>query len=127
MYAMQLEAYKTVQNTSISGRDIEAAALTRCALLLSHCQQNWDAPDRDEVLSGALRINQRVWSILQAELVQDDNPLPLEIRKNILTLSAFIDNRIIQVLAFPDAEKLQIIIDINLNLAAGLRGSAGEE
>ncbi|MEE9910751.1 MAG: flagellar biosynthesis regulator FlaF [Deltaproteobacteria bacterium] len=123
---MQLDAYKAAQNTNMSGREIEAAALTRCALMLSNCQQNWDAPDREEVLSGALRINQRVWSILQAELVQDDNPLPLDIRKNLLTLSTFIDKRIIQVLANPEPEKLQIIIDINLNLAAGLRGSAAE-
>lgn len=126
MYAMQLDAYKTAQNNNMSGREIEAAALTRCALMLSNCQQNWEAPDREEVLSGALRINQRVWSILQAELMEDTNPLPLDIRKNLLTLSAFIDKRIIQVLAYPDPEKLQIIIDINLNLAAGLRGSPAE-
>jgi len=126
VYAMQMEAYKTAQNTNISGRDIEAAALTRCALMLSHCQENWDDSDRDEVLSGALRINQRVWSILQSELVQDDNPLPIQIRKDILALSAFIDKRIIEVLARPELEKLKIIIDINLNLAAGLRGSPEE-
>jgi flagellar biosynthesis activator protein FlaF len=126
VYAMQLEAYKTAQNTNMSGREIEAAALTRCALMLAHCQQNWDTPDRDEVLSGALRINQRVWSILQAELVQDDNPLPIEIRNNLLTLSVFIDKRIIEVMAYPEPEKLQIIIDININLAAGLRGSPAD-
>lgn len=126
MYAMQLEAYKTVQSNNMSGREIEAAALTRCALMLSNCQQNWDAPDREEVLSGALRINQRVWSILQAELAQDDNPLPLDVRKNILTLSIFIDKRIIDVMAYPAPEKLKILIEINLNLAAGLRGSPTE-
>jgi flagellar biosynthesis activator protein FlaF len=123
VYAMQLEAYKTAQINNMSGREIEAAALTRCALLLSDCQQNWDAPNREENLSEALSINQRVWSILQAELVQDDNPLPLQLRKDILTLSVFVDKRIIQVMAYPDPEKLNAIININLNLAAGLRGS----
>jgi len=123
---MQLEAYKTVQNTSISGRDIEAAALTRCALILLDCQENWDAPNCSENLNEALRIDQRVWSILQAELVQDDNPLPIEIRNNLLSLSVFIDKRIIDVMAFPEPSKLKILIDINLNLAAGLRGSPTE-
>ncbi len=107
----------------VSGREIEAAALTRCALMLSDCRQNWDAADRDEKLAEALRRNQMVWSILQSELAKDDNPLPVEIRNNILTLSVFIDKRIIQVMADPEPDKLAILIDINLNLAAGLRGS----
>ena len=126
MYDKQLDAYRTGQNTSISGREIEAAALSRCALLLSACQKNWDAPDRDEKLDVALRTNQMVWSILQSELVKNDNPLPIEIRQSILTLSVFIDNQIIQIMADPQPEKLKIIIDINLNLAAGLRGSPAD-
>jgi len=64
VYAMQLDAYRTAQNTNISGRDIEAAALTRCALMLADCQKNWTDPDRDETLADALRKNQMVWSIL---------------------------------------------------------------
>jgi flagellar biosynthesis activator protein FlaF len=126
VYAMQLETYRTAQIDNMSGRDIEAAALTRCALLLSECQENWDDPDCDKKMSEALIFNQRVWTILQAELVSDDNPLPKEIRKNILALSVFIDNRIIEVMAHPALEKLNIIIDINLNLAAGLRGSPAD-
>lgn len=126
VYAMQLDAYRTAQNTTVSGRDIEAAALTRCALMLADCQKNWTVPDRDEALADALRKNQMVWSILQSELIKDDNPLPIEIRNNLLTLSVFVDKRIIDVLAKPAPEKLKILIDINLNLAAGLRGSPAE-
>jgi flagellar biosynthesis activator protein FlaF len=126
MYAAQIQAYKTAQIPSMSGRDIEAGALTRCALMLSKCQNNWDASNRDENLAEALRTNQRVWSIVQSELVKDDNPLPIEIRNNLLTLSVFIDKRIIEVMAHPAPEKLKILIDINLNLAAGLRGSSVE-
>jgi len=126
MYAMQLEAYKSAQINNMSGREIEAGALTRCALILSKCQKNWDAPDRDEELAEALRINQRVWTVLQSELIKEDNPLPIGIRKNLLTLSVFIDKRIIEVMAHPAPEKLKIIIDINLNLAAGLRGNPAD-
>ncbi|MEN6421767.1 MAG: flagellar biosynthesis regulator FlaF [Smithella sp.] len=128
MYAQQIEAYRTAQNTNenMSGRDIEAAALTRCALMLSACQNNWNAVGRDAHLIEALRNNQMVWSILQSELANDDNPLPIEVRNNLLTLSVFIDKRIIDVMASPAPEKLQILIDINLNLAAGLRGSGTE-
>lgn len=128
MYAMHLDAYRTAQNTNdnMSGRDIEAAALTRCALLLEECRKKWDAADRDTLLSEAMRRNQQVWSILQGELVKDDNPLPVEIRNNLLTLSVFIDKRMIEVMANPEPDKLNILIDINLNLAAGLRGSPAQ-
>jgi len=128
MYAAaQLNAYRSVRNSFMSGREIEAGALTRCALMLSDCQRNWDAPDRDKKLDEALRTNQRVWSILQSELVKDDNPLPIQIRENLLTLSVFIDNRIIQVMAHPEPAKLKILIDINLNIAAGLNKKPDKE
>ena len=117
----QLEAYRTAQNSVLSGREIEAAALTRCAILLSDCQKNWDAPDREEKLAEALRTNQKVWSIFQSELTRKDNPLPRQLKEDILSLSLFIDKRIIEVMAYPAPEKLKILIDINLNLAAGLR------
>ena len=128
MYAAaQLNAYRTVRNSYLSGREIEAGALTRCALMLSDCQKNWDAPNRDEALAEALRTNQRVWSILQSELVKEDNPLPIQIREDLLTLSVFIDNRIIQVMAHPEPAKLKILIDINLNIAAGLNKKPDKE
>jgi flagellar biosynthesis activator protein FlaF len=121
VYARQLEAYRTAQNSVLSGRGIEAAVLTRCAFLLLECQKNWDAPDRDEKLAEALRANQMVWSIFQSELTKKENPLPQKLKENILTLSFFIDRRILDVMANPIPEKLKIIADINLNLAAGLK------
>jgi flagellar protein FlaF len=122
---MQLEAYKTQQNSVLSGREIEAGALTKCAMLLLECQKRWDAPDRAEKLSEAFRTNQLVWSIFQAELTRKDNPLSRQLKENILRLSIFIDKRIYEIMADPDPapEKLKIIIDINLNLAAGLRSN----
>jgi flagellar biosynthesis activator protein FlaF len=128
MSAAYLEAYKTAKNsTEMSGREIEAAALTRCALLLSDCQKDWDAANSDVNLTEALRINQRVWSILQGELTSADNPLPKKLKEDLLSLSIFIDKRIIQVMAHPEPEKLDIIIDINLNIAAGLKSSPNKE
>jgi flagellar biosynthesis activator protein FlaF len=122
MHETQLEAYKSVQKTTMSGREIEATALTRAAMMLEECQNNWDAPDREQTLQEALRINQLLWSILQSELVDEANPLPKELRQDILNLSVFIDKRIFDVMIAPAPEKLKAIIDINLNLAAGLRG-----
>jgi flagellar biosynthesis activator protein FlaF len=122
--AQQLAAYRTVQKITSSGRELEAVVLSRAAQKLAEIQNNWDTPDRDELLDEALRYNQQIWSIFQGELLKEDNPLPRQLREDILSLSAFIDRRIFELMASPDPdpEKLNVIININLNIAAGLRG-----
>ena len=121
MYRNPLKAYQRVEQQTTTGRQLEARVLTQAAQKLQYCQQNWDATDRKERLDEALSYNQRVWSIIQAELLDESNPLPKQLRNNILVLSAFIDKRIFNVMAYPAPEKLTIIININLNIAAGLR------
>jgi flagellar protein FlaF len=127
MYAQtqtqSLRAYETVSKATQSGRESEAAVLTKAALKLKKCQDNWDAPDRDNRLEEALKYNQRIWSIFQSELSREDHQLPKKLRLDILRLAAFIDRRIFETMAFPAPDKLNIIININNNLAAGLRGS----
>jgi flagellar protein FlaF len=119
--AQQLAAYRTVQKITSSDSEIEALVLTRAAQKLAEVQNNWDAPDRDELLDEALRYNQQIWSIFQGELLKEDNPLPRQLREDILSLSVFIDKRIFEVMNSPDPEKLTVIVNINLNIAAGLR------
>ena len=123
MYASGLEAYRTVQKATENGREIEALVLTRAAVKLAEIQNNWDSPDRYAKLDEALRNNQMVWSIFQGELMKPDNPLPKKLRQDILSLSAYIDKRTFEVMAMtqPAPEKLDVIINLNLNLAAGLR------
>ena len=118
-----LSAYKSVSKATQSGREIEAAVLTKAAVKLKECRDNWDAPDRDYRLQDALKYNQRIWSIFQSELSREDHELPKKLRLDIFRLAAFIDRRIFETLAFPSPEKLKIVIDINNNLAAGLRSS----
>jgi flagellar protein FlaF len=119
-----LRAYESVAKATLSGREIEAAVLTKAAVKLKDCRDNWDAPDQDNRLEEALNYNQRIWSILQSELSREDHELPKKLRLDILRLAAFIDRRIFETMAFPSPEKLKIVIDINNNLAAGLRSSS---
>jgi len=126
VYAAQIEVYRTAQKETMSGREIEALALTNAALQLRKCQVDWDSEDRDGKRSNALKVNQRVWSILQGELAEKDNPLPTQLKQDLLNLSLFIDKRTFEVMAFPSPEKMDILIRINLNIAAGLRGNPVE-
>jgi len=119
-----LNAYKKNVKTTISGRDLEASVLTKGAMLLKVCKESWDGQDRFRRLDEALVFNQRIWTIFQDELIREDNPLPPQLRGDILRLSLFIDKRIVEIMKDPSPEKLDAIININLNIAAGLRGSA---
>lgn len=117
-------AYTSIQKEHLSGRELEASVLTRAGLMLKQVQENWAAPERDEKLLEAIKFNQKVWSFFQAELSNPENPLPAALKQDILNLSLFVDKRLFEVMATPEKEKLSILIDIDFNIAAGLRTSA---
>jgi len=119
-----LNTYSNMQKENLSGRELEASVLSRAALMLKNVQDNWDDPNREQKLIEAIKFNQKVWSFFQAELSDPENPLPKNLRQDILNLSIFIDKRLFETMAFPEKEKLNIVVDINLNLAAGLRTKA---
>lgn len=121
MHQNQANAYASMQKETLSGRELEASVLTRAGLMLKQVQENWNAPDRDEKLLEAVKFNQKVWSFFQAELSDPENPLPRNLREDILNLSLFVDKRLFEVMANPDREKLNIVVDIDFNIAAGLR------
>lgn len=116
-----IKEYVGIQKESMSARELEASVLTRAGLMLKACQDNWDAADRDTKLLDAIKFNQKVWSFFQAELSEPSNPMPKQLREDILNLSIFMDKRFFEVMAYPAPEKLSIVIDINFNIAAGLR------
>jgi len=118
-----LKAYDSVNKSTMSGREVEASVLTKAAHKLRECQNNWEAANREERLKDALKFNQQIWSIFQWELAKGDHPLHKKLRLDILRLGSFIDRRILEILADPTPEKLNIVIDVNNNLAAGLRSS----
>ena len=124
MHQNPVNAYTTIQKESLSGRELEASVLTRAGLMLKQVQENWGAPDREGKLLEAIKFNQKVWSFFQAELSDQENPLPVKLREDILNLSIFVDKRLFEVLATPDKDKLSIVVDIDFNIAAGLRAKA---
>ena len=128
MHRNPLKAYQTVNRTTMPGRETEAAVLTKAALKLKECQKNWDSENCESKLGEALKYNQLVWSIFQGELSKKENPLPTKLKIDLIRLSGFIDTRIVQIMAEkrPDPKKLNIIININQNIAAGLRGSPSD-
>jgi flagellar protein FlaF len=109
-----------MQKDGLSGRTLEAQVLTRAANMLRDCQNHWNEEGQEERLNTAIRFNQKVWTFFQAELTDPENPLPTEIKENVLSLSIFIDRRLIEIMIKPASEQLTTIININQNIAAGL-------
>ncbi len=117
-----LEAYRDVEKATLPQRDLEASVLNKAAMRLRSARDNWSSADNYAQLNDTLQYNQRLWTFFQAELTMEDNPLPEEIKRNLLSLSLYVDRRTFEVMAYPAPEKLDILININLNIAAGLRG-----
>ena len=123
-YKMGINSYQSVQKETMSARETEARVLSKAALKLRKCQENWDSETHRTELEEAFEYNHQVWSIFQTELTKPDHPMDKELRQNLLNLSVFIEGRIYDTKAYPDPEKLTAIININNSLAAGLRTSA---
>jgi len=121
VYNNALNAYRSIEKATVSGRETEARVLTEAATKLRNCQKLWASENIKDALDEALKYNQRIWTIFQAELGKQDNPLPDHIKLDLLRLSAFIDKRTFEVMGKPESEKLDILIKINENIAAGLR------
>lgn len=122
MMGMQMVAQEmdVAMLDELAGRELEAAVLNKAATLLEDVVGHWTEDAGHELLDNALKYNQTLWSVFQAELMDGDNPLPPELRQNILSLSTFVDRRTFEVMAYPEPTKLDILIKINRSLADGL-------
>ena len=103
--------------------ELEAAVL-QAANRMCSCRQNWDGCLND-ALSQALAMNRTIWTVFQGELLDTNNPLPQPIRVNLLKLSRIVERVIFEIMAEPVADKLELLIDINLGIADGLLSGPG--
>lgn len=110
------QAYRSSQRLGSNARDTEAQALLEAARRLDAAKNG----DDKDAYRAALRLNWRLWTIIQADVSSEGSPLPDEIRQNILSLSVFIDKQTVKALAEPGAAKLGVLVDINRSIAAGL-------
>ena len=115
-------AYQQVARQTINQRDLEANLLSRAAASLQRIKENWDT-DRDD-LDGALHFNRRLWNVFLTSAVREDNPLPQPVRQNVANLGLFVLSHTLRTQANPQPGKLDVLININRELAAGLRANA---
>ena len=115
-----VQAYSSASHVTSSPREIEAQALLKAARQLQDVMANWAGADSN--MHKALLYNRRLWSIFMSAAVTNDNPQPMQIRQNIANIGIFVLKQTVEMQMDPDPAKLQSLIDINRNLAAGLSG-----
>lgn len=117
-------AYKQTQQKGEDYRVTEANALLRCASLMEEAKK----PDIGYMdFAEAVRHNQKLWTMFQAALVGDDNPLPVQLKDTLKGLSVYVDRRTLRALAEHKPELLNVLININKEIAAGLMESYNKD
>ena len=123
MQQQAAQAYQQVAKRTGNPRDLEANLLSRSAADLQRIRENWDE-SRGE-LRNALTFNRKLWHVfLNSATGSDNTHLPQALRQNVANLGIFVMKHTIKTEANPQADKLDVLIRINRELAAGLRAIA---
>ena len=114
------QKYASVEISGMTENELESRALIRTASALNIIKENWE--EKKSELPQALEKDRRLWTIIAAAMGEPDCPQSREVKINIINLSIFIFKRINNILADPNPkpERLNILIDINMNIARGL-------
>jgi flagellar protein FlaF len=115
------KAYYNVATKTMSARELEASLLLKAAGKFQSVKDDWD--NRKAELDEALNYNRRLWTILLSSVTDPASPLPQDIRDNVANIGVFILKRTLDVMIEPSPEKLNALISLNRNLAAGLHGN----
>lgn len=102
--------------TSDNPRDVEAWALAEAARRLIAAGHAKDT----EALQAALQLNQRLWTIFQAAITEEDCGHPPEVRTNIAALSLLVDRETTARLIDLDFDNVETLVSINRAVASGL-------
>ena len=100
-----------------SPRETEGRALMEAARRLSLAKDN---PKDENALIDTVRLNWRLWTIFQSDLSEVNTDIPDDLRSNMLRLCNFVDKRTVEILANPQPQLLDVLININRNIAAGM-------
>ena len=119
------QSYSQIDVSGLGQSELESRALIRTASALNQIKEHWEGSKSE--LEEVLEKNRKLWAILASAMQEEDCPQPKEIRRNILSLAMFVFQRTVDVLATPEPQKLDILININMNIAKGLSGSESED
>lgn len=120
-YAQAAGAYgSNVQKHTPDQRELEAHVLLKSARFLEDLQKNWDDIS-SQVLEETLKYNRQIWMLFYDTAMENpEGNRPNDLRSNIVNLANFVFKREMEIMAKPEKDKLNVLININREIAAGL-------
>ena len=111
---------------SVDPRALEGKILLKAATKLEDLARRLRAGETVRVVERGdiLEYNQKLWQLFVGDTMNPDHPLPQDLKNNIATLGLFIFKRTLELLADTNPDKIQALVDINRNIAAGLMKKA---
>jgi flagellar protein FlaF len=121
-YAQAAGVYGQKAREGVDQRELEAQLLLKAANEIQTLQNKWDEATTEDI-ENILSYNRKLWMVFFDTAAENPDPnedRPLDLRNNIVNLCNFIFKRSIDIMADPKKEKLNVLIDINREIAAGL-------
>ncbi|GGH26565.1 flagellar biosynthesis regulatory protein FlaF [Alsobacter metallidurans] len=112
-------AYAKTQTAALPPRDLEATLLLKAASRLQALLDDWEGRKQD--VDSAVTYNRKLWTILASSATEETSPLPMALKQNVASLAFFVFNRSLDVMIAPAPEKISPLVNINREIAAGLR------
>lgn len=124
-YASAAGAYgNNNQKHTSDPRELEAQVLLKSARFLQDVQSDWENVTSD-ILEQTLRYNRQIWMMFYDTAINNpEGNRPNDLRSNIVNLASFIFKREVEIMSKPEKKKLDILISINRDIAAGLMEGA---
>jgi flagellar protein FlaF len=116
------QAYGKTASQTTNPRELEADLLLQAASQLQSIRDGWESKQSE--LNAALTNNRKLWSLLVATVTRPENPLPANIRQNVANIGIYVFKQTLTAMTNPKPENLGSLININRELASGLRGRA---
>lgn len=113
-----LRGYGKVKQETASDKHIELQLFTSItARLRAQAQKN--STQLNSVMAQALIDNAKLWNILFCDLVSQENQLPLDLKKNLISLAEFTQEHTQRV--FRGEAGMGILIEVNDSIIVGLK------
>ena len=120
-HAAAADLYGTnIQKNTPNQRELEAHVLLKSAKFLKDIQKDWDNTT-PEMLEETLKYNRQIWMMFyDTALENTEGDRPNDLRSNIINLANFVFKRELDIMGMPEKNKLNVLININREIAAGL-------
>jgi len=127
-YAQAAGAYgDNAQKNTPDQRELEGRVLLKSAKMIKDLQDNWENMNT-EILESTLKYNRQVWMVFYDTAIENpEGDRPNDLRSNIVNLANFIFKRELEIMAKPEKHKLDVLVNINREIAAGLMSKPSAE